>query len=143
LAYAVLIITITSMVLVSIHPFALRKLFLVIVAFLCFSAFCFADPVLMVRRYSTHPPHIGAVSAPAPTSQGLQDVRLPNSELEALKSVDFSREQTKLQFTGTGNPGAARTTRSSIFGKTVCARRPLGLHPGFVAAPTLAGPGEI
>ena len=43
--------TITSMVLVSIHPFALRKLFLVILAFLCFSAFCFADPVLMVRRF--------------------------------------------------------------------------------------------
>lgn len=40
------------MVLISIHPFALRKLFLVVVAFLCFSAFCFADPVLMVRRYT-------------------------------------------------------------------------------------------
>jgi hypothetical protein len=47
--------TITNMVLISIHPFALRKIFLVIVAFLCFSALCLADPVLMVRRYSARP----------------------------------------------------------------------------------------
>jgi hypothetical protein len=38
------------MVLISIHPFALRKLFLFVVALVCFSAFCFADPVLMVRQ---------------------------------------------------------------------------------------------
>lgn len=43
------------MVLISIHPFALRKLFLIIVASLGFSALCFADPVLMVRRYSVRP----------------------------------------------------------------------------------------
>ena len=43
------------MVLISIHPFALRKIFLVIVAFLCFSALCLADPVLMVHRYSARP----------------------------------------------------------------------------------------
>jgi hypothetical protein len=41
------------MVLISIHPFAVRKLFLIIVALLCFSAVCFADPVLMVRRFSS------------------------------------------------------------------------------------------
>jgi hypothetical protein len=52
MACPLLINTITSMVLISIHPFALRKLFLVVVAFLCFSAFCLADPVLMVRRYA-------------------------------------------------------------------------------------------
>ena len=39
------------MVLISIHPFALRKLFLVIAALVCFSALCFADPLLMTRRY--------------------------------------------------------------------------------------------
>jgi hypothetical protein len=43
------------MVLISIHPFAFRKLFLIVVAFLCFSTLCFADPVLMVRRYSARP----------------------------------------------------------------------------------------
>jgi hypothetical protein len=55
MACALLIKTIIDMVLISIHPFALRKLFLLIVAFLCFSALCLADPVLMVRRYSARP----------------------------------------------------------------------------------------
>jgi hypothetical protein len=40
------------MVLISIRPFALRKVFLVLLALLGFSALCFADPVLMARRYS-------------------------------------------------------------------------------------------
>jgi hypothetical protein len=39
------------MVLISIHPFALRRLFLVVVAMSGFSALCFADPVLMAHRY--------------------------------------------------------------------------------------------
>jgi hypothetical protein len=43
--------TITSMVLISIHPFALRRLFLVVLALAGFSALCFADPVLMAQRY--------------------------------------------------------------------------------------------
>jgi hypothetical protein len=40
------------MVLISIHPFLFRKILLAIVALLFFSALCFADPVLMVRRYT-------------------------------------------------------------------------------------------
>ena len=40
------------MVLISIHPFIFRKILLAIVALLFFSALCFADPVLMVRRYT-------------------------------------------------------------------------------------------
>jgi hypothetical protein len=43
--------TITSMVLISIHPFALRKIFLVIAALLCFSALCLADPVFVAQCY--------------------------------------------------------------------------------------------
>jgi hypothetical protein len=39
------------MVLISIHPFAVRKMILLLVALLGFSALCFADPVLMVRRH--------------------------------------------------------------------------------------------
>lgn len=39
------------MVLISIDPFALRKIFLVIAALLCFSVFCFADPVFMAQHY--------------------------------------------------------------------------------------------
>ena len=43
--------TTTRMVLVSIHPFALRRLFLVVLALTGFSALCFGDPVLMAHRY--------------------------------------------------------------------------------------------
>ena len=39
------------MVLISIRPFAMRKMLLLLVALLGFSALCFADPVLMVRRH--------------------------------------------------------------------------------------------
>ena len=41
------------MVLISIHPFAFRKIFLAIVALLGLSsALCFADPVFMTKQYS-------------------------------------------------------------------------------------------
>jgi hypothetical protein len=51
------------MVLISIHPFAFRKIFLVLLALLGFSALCFADPVLMARRYSRdHSPVVPAIS---------------------------------------------------------------------------------
>jgi len=63
------------MVLISIHPFALRKIFLVIAALLCFSALCFADPVLMAQRYA------------APSSEEsheLQRVDLPARSQESL-----------------------------------------------------------
>jgi hypothetical protein len=53
------------MVLISIQPFAFAKIFLILAALLCFSALCFADPVLMTQKY-----------------------RSPNSE-EGLKRVDF------------------------------------------------------
>src|SRR5688572_11631473 len=47
-----LVNTIIDMVLISIHPFAVRKIFLLAVALLGFSsAFCFADPVFMTRQY--------------------------------------------------------------------------------------------
>ena len=61
--------TIPNMVLISIHPFAVRKLFLFIVAFLCFSAFCLADPVLMVRRYSIRPDRPVSPKSLAATSE--------------------------------------------------------------------------
>lgn len=44
------------MVLISIHPFALRRLFLIVLVLFGFSALCFADPVLMARRYSDEKP---------------------------------------------------------------------------------------
>jgi hypothetical protein len=41
------------MVFVSIYPFALKKIFLLVVAFLCLSsAFCLADSLFMTRRFA-------------------------------------------------------------------------------------------
>jgi hypothetical protein len=58
------------MVLISIHPFALPKLFLVVVGFLCFSALCFADPVLMVRRYAVKSERVDRPKASTGTVEG-------------------------------------------------------------------------
>jgi hypothetical protein len=56
LAHSVLINTIIRMVLISIHPFAFRKMFFVGVAVLGLSsALCFADPVFMASRYTPAP----------------------------------------------------------------------------------------
>ena len=53
LAQALLIKTI-DMILISIHPFAFKKLFLLVVAFLCVSsALCFADSLFMTRHYAS------------------------------------------------------------------------------------------
>ena len=41
------------MVLISIRPYGLGKIFLIIAALLSFSALCFADPVLMAHRYDS------------------------------------------------------------------------------------------
>ena len=67
MARPLLIKTITNMVLISLQPFAFAKIFLILAALLCFSALCFADPVLMAEKYPS-----------------------PNSEEGAqLKRVDF------------------------------------------------------
>ncbi|MEY2518931.1 MAG: hypothetical protein QOF24_690 [Verrucomicrobiota bacterium] len=53
LAQALLIKTI-DMILISIHPFAFKRLFLLGVAFLCVSsAVCFADSLFMTRHYAS------------------------------------------------------------------------------------------
>jgi hypothetical protein len=43
------------MLLISIHPFAFRRLALLVLALAGFSALCFADPVLMAHRYTQSP----------------------------------------------------------------------------------------
>ena len=62
MAQPLLVKTITTMVLISIDPFATRRILLVLAALLCFSAACFADPVLMAQRYGAGslPPSSGA-----------------------------------------------------------------------------------
>jgi hypothetical protein len=55
MARPVLIITITIMVLISLHPFAVRKILLLAVALLGLSsACCFADPLFMTRQYEPY-----------------------------------------------------------------------------------------
>ena len=54
------------MVLISIAPFAFRRLLLIVLALIGFSAVCFADPVLVARRYSSG--HTGIVAARAVTT---------------------------------------------------------------------------
>lgn len=53
------------MLLISIHPFAFRRLALVILAVAGFSALCFADPVLMARKYTPGNHRTDAVKAAA------------------------------------------------------------------------------
>src|ERR1044071_7373976 len=51
-AHTVLIIAISAMVLVSLHPFAFRKIALLAAAILGFSSVvCFADSLFMTRQY--------------------------------------------------------------------------------------------
>lgn len=71
------------MVLISIHPFAVRRLILVLVALVGFSALCFADPVLMARRY-------GAERALSPgEGPGVNQVaRAPHRYLD-FQSIDL------------------------------------------------------
>lgn len=79
--------TITDMVLISIHPFALRKIFLVLGALLCLSALCFADPVLMAQHYA--PPVSDAVThAVGETFTDLKRVDLPSREQGLLRSKE-------------------------------------------------------
>jgi hypothetical protein len=77
--------TITNMVLISIHPFAFRKIFFVIAALLCFSAVCFADPVFVAQRYTNPTP----------------------SEFHDLKRVDLPSRAQEWLPNGEGVPGEA------------------------------------
>jgi len=79
--------TITNMVLISIHPFALRKVFLAIGVLLCLSALCFADPVLMAQHYAAS---VSAAAADDINGNALTDLRvdLPSRGQELLPSKD-------------------------------------------------------
>ena len=75
------------MVLISIHPFALRRLFLVVLAVAGFSALCFADPVLMAQRYGSEKPRLTVTK----TAAAFNAVPAPASDRFAnLQSTDLS-----------------------------------------------------
>lgn len=75
------------MVLISIHPFAFRKVFLILAALLCFSAFCFADPVFMAQQYL--PAKGAGETFPTPQLTG-------HAEFAPLPPVDFPSRNQRL-----------------------------------------------
>jgi hypothetical protein len=130
------------MVLISIHPFASRKILLAIVAFLCFSALCFADPVLMVRRYAPHPERLAPGKMAVSSSQERQDTVVAEAETDSFQSVRLTCCRTKSQLTRTGGTGLARTAPLTISQNTMGALRS-GWQDETAGWPTLPLPGEI
>jgi len=53
------------------HPFALRRLFLIAIAVAGFSALCFADPVLMAQRYRSDKAHAVVANSPIASREGM------------------------------------------------------------------------
>lgn len=86
MARAVLIKTITNMVLISIQPFAFAKIFLIVAALLCFSALCFADPVLMAQKY------------PAPHSEEGEQPKRVDLPPRGLESPPWSEDAANPTF---------------------------------------------
>ena len=129
LAYPLLINTITSMVLISIHPFAPSKIILAIVAFLCFSALCFADPVLMVRRYASHAERL-AVSRVLVTSwqeaSGAGPFGIVDPYLANFGSTDLPARQPGSASNDGGSTGIRPAVPSSVFRHASCAMRSTG-----------------
>ena len=88
------------MVLISIHPFALRKIFLVLGTLLCLSALCFADPVLMAQHYAA-PVSATTIRADAEQLIDLKRVDVPSraqGSLPTKNSVDQSLLQGESLF---------------------------------------------
>lgn len=134
------------MVLISIHPFGLRKVFLVIVAFLCFSALCFADPVLMVHRYAPPSEHFPAAktAAPAPgETTGSAEALVAEAGFGPLGSIDPLGDETELRFTQPGKMGlTAISLPSSVFRKAMCELRSTDCQARITLWPSLPVPGE-
>jgi hypothetical protein len=91
------------MVLISIQPFVLRKVFLVIAALLCFSALCFGDPVLMAQHYVPRAASFEATTHSILQSQAKEDVfqAVDQPRFDCLCPVDLpSRDQRLLPKAG-------------------------------------------
>lgn len=113
------------MVLISIHPFALRKIFLLAVALLGFSsAFCFADPLFMTRQYGHS--HDQARSA--------QPAAVPKTNSDELSLSWFLFEDSDLRtlavFKNPGEIGLMFSgTKADVFAKTQSAVGPMRAKP--------------
>lgn len=113
------------MVLISIHPFALRKIFLLAIALLgVSSAFCFADPLFMTRQYG----HSRGQALPA------QPVAAPKTNSDELSLSWFLLEDSDLRklavFNSPGEIGLMFSeTRADVFAKTQSAVVPMRAKP--------------
>jgi hypothetical protein len=90
------------MVLISIDPFAHRKLFLIVVALLGFSALCFADPVLMAQRYAASPGRREITQVPAPAMPAAEECgewRVVGPEVGESPMVNLTRGKIELRST--------------------------------------------
>ena len=86
------------MVLISLDPFTYRKILLIAVALLGLSAVCFADPVLMARRYTPSPGWPDVPKAIAPTrhpSEKPEKVGRVDPEFGALDGSDLARGEVE------------------------------------------------
>jgi hypothetical protein len=132
LARPVLIETMTSMVLISIHPFAVRKILLAIVAFLCFSALCLADPVLMVRRHTSHMERLPiprtSVSSWQESGGDLQ-VGTMDLSFANFASTDLSARQPRFTSNDSSGTDLRPAMPSSVFRNAACATHSSGARP--------------
>jgi hypothetical protein len=110
------------MVLISIQPFALRKILLILVAVVGFSALCFADPVLMAEHYA---PKAGFVEAT--TNQDVHSQEKTGSlfqdgnqaQFDALRPVDLpSRDQRVLPMWKSTSEAFRQDDSRNIFRQT-------------------------
>ena len=132
------------MVLISIHPFALRKIFLIILLSLCFSAICLADPVLMVQRYVASPEHPSAAKARPWISQPHLDPQPfdTTSQFGPLGSLDSTGNQAEWPLIEPGRIVLPTTLPSSAFRRAMCELRPTNFQAGITAWPNLTLPDE-
>jgi hypothetical protein len=124
------------MVLISIHPFAVRKIFLLAVALLgASSALCFADPLFMTRQYG----HSRDQALPA------QAVAALETNSGELSSSWFFFEVCDLRTLAVSDPGEIgpvfSKTKADVFTKaTVCWRSNARANPAVFGSETTQAP---
>ena len=86
LARSVLLLTITSMVLIGIQPFAFKKILILVVALLCLSsAICFADSLFMSLHSTPYGRQLNGIK---PILHSVSECTVQPSSLVAHESLD-------------------------------------------------------
>lgn len=114
------------------HPFAFKKLFLLVVAFLCVSsALCFGDPLFMTRQYAPDQhrntrvsSHVAEISASARLVSVDRYVGV-SASLEGVWA-DVPQIGTALTDTGAGESSNSPTTDCLMAWRTVDTEKDFG-----------------